>query len=480
MNHPSLLVIVLLSVLPLSTAWAQDIELWSGAEEPFDDGQPGALDSSPWWESYDDPLLTELIEEAIAANHDVDAALARLDAAEERIVQTRAPMLPMLSAEASLSAQPSESLTFRMGGMPTGGGTTMPEVIGSGSALLSLNYQFDLWGMQMEALRASQASATASADDLDAMAFSVAGQVGESYFDVLAAQQQIAVVNRQIETQSSLLELLESRYRQGDGQASDVLQQRQQVASARANLTSAQTTLRVALQRLALVLGRSSTSELRTMISDSATLPEPPPLPPTGRPADLLESRPDLRASSARLESSRHQLRSSRRAFLPTLGISGSAGGELFISDEADAQTTWNVGMNLSLPLFNGLSNVASTREAEANIREASASLEGALLQASTEVEGALDLERESEETLEAHRDMLVAAQEAFESAQRSYVGGVGSYLSVMTALSSLQQAELLVLQSERNVLSARGDLYQSLGGSWTRGLATRGTGGRR
>lgn len=479
MKHPTLLSIFLFMALPYGNAQAQDIELWSSAEEPFESGRPGDLGASPWWESYNDAVLTRLIEEAIDANHDVDAALARLDAAEERIVQTRAPMLPMLSFDASLSAQPSQSLTFQMGGMPTGGGSTMPEVIGNGAAMLNLNYQFDIWGMQLEALRSSRSSAEASGEDLDAVAFAVAGQVGESYFDVLAAHEQIDIVNRQIETQSSLLELLETHYRRGDAQASEVLQQRQQVASSRANLTSAQTTLRVALQRLALVLGRSSSTELRAMIPDSTALPEPPPLPPTGRPADLIESRPDLRASMARLQSSRHQLRSSRRAFLPTLGISGSAGGQMFIGDEADAQSTWNVGMNLSLPLFRGLSNVASTREAEANIREASSSLEGALLQASSEVEGALELERESGETLEAHEQMLVAAQEAFESARRSYVGGIGGYLSIMTALSSLQQAELLVLQSQRNMLSARSDLYQSLGGSWTIGLAAHRSGGR-
>ena len=123
---------------------------------------------------------------------------------------------------------------------------------------------------------------------------------------------------------------------------------------------------------------------------------------------------------------------------------------------------------------------MGATREARAGVREAESALEGGLLQASSDVEGALAAERERSEQLEANQQMLSSARDAFDVARRSYASGVGSYLSVMTALSSFQQAELTVLQTRRNVLAARMELYQALGGSWTRGLAARSEGGGR
>ena len=82
------------------------------------------------------------------------------------------------------------------------------------------------------------------------------------------------------------------------------------------------------------------------------------------------------------------------------------------------------------------------------------------------------------QEQLEAHTQQLEAARRAFEAARDSYVAGVGPYLSVLTSLSAHQEAELLVLQSERALIRARLQLHQALGGPWTRGLGSRAHGG--
>jgi len=294
-----------------------------------------AVDPNPWWESFDDQASTELVSQAIAANHDVAATEARLDAAGERVVQTRAPLLPSLSFDASLTAQPSNSQTFQMGASIPGM-ESENDVMGSGSALLRLSYQFDLFGRQLEAVRASRDNEAAAEDDLDTMAVTVANQVAEAYFDVLAAREQIEIIERQVASQESMLELTQSRYEQADAAASDVLQQRQQIASVRSNRPVAEATLRMALQRLAVLLGRTSqeTTTIQAQIPESARLPDLPPPPATGRPTDLLENRPDLRAAQARLDAAHHQRRSSERAFLPTLGISGTAGVEEYSERE--------------------------------------------------------------------------------------------------------------------------------------------------
>lgn len=441
-------------------------------------GIEGPPPEEPWWSAFEDEHLLVVIDDALSENLDVAAAIARLRASEAQVTRAASAFWPTLSLDASISGQPMSSLGFQFGGLSMGGsqdipGASMedadtPEVVLSTSAMVSLRYQFDLWGRATHAWRASQMLRDASRGDSDALAATITLQVGNAYFDAVAAQQQIDIVNRQIEVNHSLLELLELRFQNDQAAAADVLQQRQQLASARARLPQARAARRMALQRLAVLLGRSRASGLTT----STELPDLPPPPSTGTPRDLLDSRADLRAAFDRLEASRRQATSARRAMLPTLSVGGNAGYQGFDSGEYRDQSTWGFSVTLSVPAFQGFADHAALREAQANADAARHSLQQGIVQATSDIEGAIASEAEQREQLEAHQAMFEAARQAFDVARDAYVAGVGNYLSILAALGSLQAAELTVLQSERAVISARLALYAALGGEWTEGLA--------
>jgi outer membrane protein TolC len=192
----------------------------------------------------------------------------------------------------------------------------------------------------------------------------------------------------------------------------------------------------------------------------------------TGRPRDLVATRPELRAARARLAAAQETLRGAWLQALPTLSLSANAGGQIYASDDLSSTETWGFGANISVPIFRGLRERAAVREAQADVSAAQHALEGALIQAVSQVEGAIASEREQREQLQANLELLEAARLAFQVSRDSYIEGVSSYLMVMSSLASLQVAELTIIQNQRAVISARLGLYQALGGSWTRGLA--------
>jgi outer membrane protein TolC len=439
-----------------------------------------------WWLSFDDDALSSLVERALAHNDDLAAASQREQAAQAVADQGRAPLLPSLSLEARAGASPSESLGFQMGGLPAlpgEAGPTLPDVVYDSSALVQLRYQVNLGGQQALAWRSLRHQAEASEHDVSTTSLLISLQVAEAYFDALAAQQRIFLTQRQVETQRELLELLELRFDQGAASASEVWQQRQQVASTEANLPEAEAAQRQAWQQLALLLAlpAGSLDDFPELQPTALSLPAPPTLPerwsavqpgPGQGPEPWrghVAQRPDLQAARERLAAAREQRRSSYRAFAPTVGLSVYGGGQAFRSDDWSTQSTWGASVDLSVPLFRGLSDVASVREARAREAEARESLEQASRQAQADVVRALEAEQEARDQLEARRRVETASQGAFEAAQASFSAGVGSYLSVMTALAALQQAEQAVLLSLRQLLRGRTRLHQALGGAWPR-----------
>lgn len=486
MKHTVAIVLALLALPSLAAAEdsssddEEENALLPSPEERFARGRGSAISDGPWWESFGDETLDRLIELGIHRSHDLAAVVSRIEGADARVERAASVFYPTITIDSNFSGSPSSGLGFQFGGLPTGGSmpgtepeeSSTPAVIYNGSAVLNLRFQPDIWGTGRRSWRAARQAVNAAEGDADALASTLTLQLTEAYFDAVMANQQIAIVQRQIELNSSLLEVLELRHEQSSATAGEVLQQRQQLAAARARLPQSRAIARMARERLALLLALRPAEAGGHIGEIRAVLPELPEQPATGTPRDLVENRPEIRAARARLASARERVHGAWLAAMPTLALSANAGGQLYVSDEANTQETWGFGVGLSLPVFRGLVERASMREARSEVNAANHSLESAVLQAISDVEGALAAEEEQLEQLRAHQEMLEAAELAFRVSRDGFIEGVGSYLAVLSTLASLQQAELTVLGTRRSLLSARIRVLHTVGGGWTRGLS--------
>ncbi len=451
-------------ILATTPALAQGRRDFVALDRQFTVETSAPLSTEPWWETLGDPLLRQYVEDALTGNYDLAAATHRIAQAEATAVRARAPILPSLSLDAQGSTGPLSTLGFVLGGIPRGGGVSLPTLFYTGNATLNLRYRLDAWGQEYLAYQASKLQAMASRGDRDGVALALISQIAEAYLNAVMAKQQIAIIERQIEASRQLEALTQRRFEVGEATALTVLQQRQQLASTRANLPPTRQAYRVSVQQLAVLIGRRSS---RAVLAVADSLPPLPPEPGLGTPEDLLTNRPDLRAANHRVRAADKQAGSARLVHLPSVDLSANAGYQVFSGLETNEQTFWGATVNIAVPIFRGFDNVSQVREAAAAARTADATLQQLLLEAIDAVEVGLVQEQEQRAQLGAFSEQFAASRNAFQESRRRYIAGLAAYLDMLTALNTMQQAELNVVRARRNTVSARIQLRQALGGPW-------------
>lgn len=435
-------------ILLLATALAFEPDALVGPA--FSTGDP-----SPPTAGWLDPELRPLLDEAIAGNHDLAAVREAAEIARQSAHGVRAALVPSASLDGAWSMSNTDSLAAQ--GFQTQG---LPDTYQSATLSVGATWLVDVFGGTRLTWRAGRWDAKAAEGDLQAAELSMASAVGGAWYDLLAAREQLAIAERQVEASENLLELVELRYERGDATALELLQQRQEAAGTRTSLPAAQLAVRANETVLAVLIGRDPS----TTVTTQAALPDLDGTPSVGSPADLLDARPDLRAAQADLEAAEARQRAATRAFAPTLAASASTGTTGRYFDEWSTTESWTVGASASLPLFSGGANVAAFQAARAGRSAAEHGLASAYLSAVQEVELALAQEAQSRATATAAAAQLDAARLAFDEASRQYADGLTSYLTVLSTHQAFRGAELTDLSARRDVISARISLLDALG----------------
>lgn len=476
-------------LLPLAfwagPAWAdgraQALALLEGTPR-FSQGDPSPPAAAPWWDTIPDPALQQLIQQALSENNDLLASWSRVEQARARTVTGRAALLPVVTFDASATAAPRDSLGFQFGlnrSTPTvPGATTEPaaeeepsELYWNGSAKFNATWNIDLWGRNIHTFVASRHDKAAAEGDRDAAAIALATNVAAAWYDVVLAQARLSLLRRQVEVNERMLELVQLRYEGAQTSGLDVLQQRQQLASAQALVPAVEQGVQRSQARLALLLGRDPTTASADLRPGDA-LPELPPAPSLGKPADLLRTRPELVTAIAQADAATARKKSATKVLLPTVGLNANAGWQgNDISEEWTSQEVWGFGGSVSVPLFAGGRNLGGIGDSRAGEAIATHTLRQRVLSAVQEVEDALLAEQQATAELKALTSLTEAAKLAFEDSRDRYGRGLVNYTTVLQALTVYQSAELQALNARRSLIGARINLHDALGGAWPQAL---------
>src|SRR5262249_34344897 len=166
-----------------------------------------------WWQHFGSPELDQLMVEALAANQDLAAAIARIDQARANTRIAGAPLLPSVEATGSTSG------TRTRNNLRTHDSS-------SGQALLTASYEIDLWGKNAAGLEASRHALTATAFDRDALALVIESEVASTYFDAVSLRQRLAIARENLAAAQQVLKLVQIQMAQGAATALDLAQQR--------------------------------------------------------------------------------------------------------------------------------------------------------------------------------------------------------------------------------------------------------------
>lgn len=425
----------------------------------------GEAPETAWWIALEDPALTDLIDRGLQANLDLHVAKSRIQQARAVAAQTLAPVLPQISVELTGRESAIESLGSRSVQQMEASGENLPDSYRSGSAMLVGRMDVDLYGRRILAFKGAQNDTLATRHDRDAMATAIAVAIAQTYYEILAGRERLDVVKTQIRANEQLLELVQLRYERGDASGLDVLQQKQQLASTATQLPLAQALLEAARQQLSVLLGKQPKDEVtvvdRAIPSDFGDIP-------MGQPSDLVTNRPELRSAAANLKAQSHRKTSAFGNFFPGFQVYGQAGEQASHITQYDRDFVWEVGVTVSIPLFQGGSNIAGFRQAQAAGKAARYEVEKQSLEAIQRVENARTQRTRAQRQIEAFRAQLEAASLALQQSKSRYVSGLSDYQAVLTALNAQQQAELNVIEARTSLIDAHIALLDSVGGPWT------------
>jgi NodT family efflux transporter outer membrane factor (OMF) lipoprotein len=405
--------------------------------------------SADWWQNFASAELDKLMAEALVANQDLAAAIARIGQARASTRIAGAPLLPSVEATGSTSGIRSRT-------------NQRTHNSSSGEALLTASYEVDLWGKNAAGLESAKHTLTATAFDKEALALVIQSEVASTYFDAVSLRQRLAIARENLAAAQQVLKLVQIQMAQGAATALDLAQQRTAVATFEAQIPTLEQQLAADQTSLAILLGRApgGTTVERDKL-DALTLPAIA----AGQPADLLERRPDIAEAEASLRSANADIGVARAAFYPSLTLSASAA----ISGLATsgASTAASIAAGLIAPIFEGGQLEGQLDLTKARKQELVASYRQTVLTSFKEVEDALSTVETSAARVRSLQTAADQAREAFRMAQLSYGAGASDFLTVLDAQRTLLDNEDSLVQAERDRFTAAASLFKALGGGW-------------
>jgi multidrug efflux system outer membrane protein len=428
------------------------------------EGQP--LDNVPkgnWWEIFGDTGLNQFESQAVQANQELKAAVARVDQARATARVARGDLLPTLNLDPSFSRQ-----RFSPNQEPTFG----PLTVNTFRAPFDLSYEIDLWGRVRRGFESARADAQASLAAFYNVLLTLQSDVAQNYFALRALDAEIATVTGTVDLRKEQVRLVRSRFEGGIGSELDVARAETELATTEAE-AAALAQRRNELENAIAILVGSSPSSFRLPALGSTDWNPQPPAVPAGLPADLLERRPDVAEAERRLASANARIGVAKAAFFPVLSLTGSGG---FVSGDIDSlfnwdSRTWSVGPSLSLPIFAGGRNRANYKRSQAAFEEAVARYRQQVLVAFGEVENSLSGIRHLIDEAAARQRAVANARRAAELATDRYRSGIVSYLEVVDASRDALLAERANAQLAGQRLIAAVQLIKALGGGWQNDL---------
>lgn len=414
-----------------------------------------------WWKLYRDPVLDDLVAQALAANTDLSLAAARIEEANAVMRQTGAALLP----EFDLGASDVRSRSSSTDPAPLG---IVPAVQEKMRLSVGTSFEVDFWGKLRRASESARASALASRFGRDTLALSLAGLITQGYVALRSLDAQLRVSKESLASRDATLAIVRTRLKSGLSSELDLSQAEAARAALAVQLADLVQQRALAEHQLALLVGRM---DLKLPEGGMDQLPQPP-IPPVGLPSSLLEARPDLRQAEAQLAAANARIGFAKAALYPSISLTGLLGGESaqLAGLLSGPSRIWTAGFGLNLPIFDAGRQSAQVDQVSAQQKQALVTYQKAVQNAFKEVNDALVSLRQSVEK-EKNLDVQVkAASRALHLAEARYQAGYSPYLEVLDGQRTLNDATLSFLKSRQASLAASADLFRALGGGWREG----------
>ncbi|MEM9597801.1 MAG: efflux RND transporter permease subunit [Acidobacteriota bacterium] len=418
-----------------------------------------------WWKALGDDMMEELVNDAVAHNHDLEAARARVRQARALRRAVAAGGRPQLAAQVSgagfrLSENGPEAGPLALG---------LAEVEGELYQVgFDAGWEIDVFGGVRRRVEAADARLGAAVESRRGLLLTIIAEVARNYTELRGAQRRLALAEKNVELQVGTHRLVENKAKAGLVSKLDIHRAAALLEGTRALVPPLRADVRAAAHRLAVLTGRPPAA-LSDRLTTSRPLADPPDLVPVGLDSHLLRRRPDVRAAERRLAAASADIGAATALRYPRFFLTGRGGTEGgSFTDLFDASSrVWSLGPSISWPWFQGGRLRAGVDAAEDAHRAAEAEYRGAVLGAAEDVESALVRYAEEQLRRRALANAADAARRSVDLAQVLYDKGLSDFLPVLDAERTQTEVEDQLAISETAVVLRLVALYKALGGGW-------------
>jgi outer membrane protein, multidrug efflux system len=410
-------------------------------------------DVPAWWRGFGDPELDALVDEGLAANHDLRIATARVDEFAAHVVATRAQGLPQVGYGASAGRQRANDV-----------------VVGSYSALLSASWELDLWGRIRREDEAARANLLATEQARLGVALTLVSAIVSGYVTLLDLDRRLEVAEATLEGRRRNVDIFQMRLEGGVVSDFEMMQVTAEYETAVGSIPELQQAIVQQEHALSVLIGRNPGPIKRGRSLQSLATPPVP----AGLPSDLIARRPDILQSEQQLVAANALVGAARALYFPTIsltGFGGSASSELDHLFTGPARTWSFIGQLLG-PIFAGGAIDSANRQAQARHEQALEVYKQTIQSAFRDVDDALAAIQNNRALVDSLERRVAALQRAVELARERYDNGYADYLDVLDTERSLFSAELSLTTARGDGYRSLVNLYRALGGDWIEQVA--------
>jgi outer membrane protein, multidrug efflux system len=431
----------------------------SPAKYRIDYPQAAEVANARWWEQFGDPVLNQLVEDALRGNLEIRAAAARVDRFLGLLTTTRSQFFPQVgySYDAGLNR------VSRVGQPPLG--PTADPTYNLYQGALGASWQIDLFGRVRRQSESAQAQVYASEQGRRGVILSLVAAATTSYIGLRALDRQLEIAQATAGNYGETRKLFELRLQGGVISDVEMGQIESQYQQALAAIPSLEQSIAAQENLISVLLGRVPGPIPRGKTIEELMAPAIP----EGLPSELLEKRPDILQAEQNLVSANAGIGAAKALYFPQFSLTGAFGSVStafgdFLTGPAKA---WSLALGVAGPIFTFGAVKGQVMSAEAGKEEALLFYQQTILNALRETNDALTGSQKKVVELDAQLKRVAALRNYSRLSRLRFDNGAASYVEVLVAENDLFGAELTAVNTRAERFTQVINVYKSMGGGW-------------
>jgi len=423
-----------------------------------------------WREFFTDPYLASLIDTALSNNQELNIMLQEIEISRNEVSAKTGEYLPSVNLGAGVGVDKVGRYT-RSGAvehnLEVDEGEEFPEPLGDYMVGAFATWEVDIWRKLRTSKKSALTRYLASVEGRNFMVTNLIAEIANSYYELLALDSQLDIVNQNIQIQSNALQVVRVQKQAAKVTELAVKRFEAEVYNTRSLQYDIQQRIVETENRINFLVGRfpqrvqRSTSDFSSMVPKSIR---------AGVPAQLLQNRPDVREAELNLTAAKLDIQVARANFYPSLGINAGVGLNAISPKHLVSfpeSMIFGLAGDLMAPLINKRAIKAEYQNANAKQIQAIYEYERTILNAYIEVANQLSNISNLQQSFDLRQQQVNALTESIDISNNLFRSARADYMEVLLTQRDALESRFELVETKVRQMNAVVHVYQALGGGW-------------